>query len=53
MIKRLAATVPPLVLSYVMLGSVVFTGISLNSKLIGRWRVVKVFGSDDPTAFRP
>lgn len=53
MIKRFAATVPTLVLSYVMLGSVVFTGISLSSKLMGRWRVVKVFGSDLPTAFPP
>ena len=47
MIKRFAATVPTLVLSYVMLGSVVFTGISLSSKLMGRWRVVKVFGGQD------
>ncbi|HRH68733.1 MAG: META domain-containing protein [Flavobacteriales bacterium] len=53
MIKRLAATVPTLVLSYAMLGSVVFTGISLSSKLMGRWRVVKVFGSDVPTVFPP
>lgn len=53
MIKRLAATVPTLVLSYAMFGSVVFTGISLSSKLMGRWRVVKVFGIELPTTFPP
>ena len=53
MIKRLAATIPALVLSCVMLGSVVFTGISLSSKLMGRWRVVKVFGSELSSVFPP
>lgn len=53
MFKRLATTIPTLVLTYAVLGSVVFPGISLSSKLLGRWRVVKVFGNDLSRTFPP
>jgi heat shock protein HslJ len=53
MFKRIATTIPTLVLTYAVLGSVVFSGISLSSKLLGRWRVVKVFGSDLSRTFPP
>ncbi|MBL7951854.1 MAG: META domain-containing protein [Flavobacteriales bacterium] len=46
MLKRLATTISTLILTYAVLGSVVFPGISLSSRLLGRWRVVQVFGSD-------
>lgn len=46
MFKRIATTIATLVLTYAVLGSVVFPGLSLSSRLLGRWRVVKVFGSD-------
>lgn len=53
MFKRSAATLSTLVLTYAVMGSVVFPGLSLSSKLLGRWRVVKVFGSDLSRALPP
>ena len=46
MFKRIATTIATLVLTYAVLGSVVYPGLSLSSRLLGRWRVVQVFGSD-------
>ncbi len=46
MFKRIATTIATLVFTYAVLGSVVYPGLSLSSRLLGRWRVVQVFGSD-------
>lgn len=46
MYKRATTTLFALVLTYVVLGSVVFMGVPLSSRLLGQWRVVQVFGSD-------
>lgn len=53
MFKRIATTIATLVLTYAVFGSVVFPGISLSSRLLGRWRVVQVFGSDLSRTFPP
>lgn len=46
MIKRATTTFTVLVLSYAVLGSVVFLGVPLSSRLLGQWRVVQVFGAE-------
>ncbi len=53
MIKRFSLTFPTLVLTYALMGSVVFTGVSLSRKLLGNWRVVSVFGNDISRVFPP
>lgn len=53
MFKRLATTSATLTLTYVVLGSIVFMGVPLSSRLLGQWRVVEVFGSDLSQALSP
>ena len=53
MLKRLATTLPSLVIAYALLGSVVFTGVTLSGKLMGRWRVVKLFDADISSTYPP
>jgi hypothetical protein len=53
MMKRSVITLSSLIVTYALLGSVVFTGVSLSSKLLGRWRVVKVFEADISRVFPP
>ncbi|MCB0770709.1 MAG: META domain-containing protein [Flavobacteriales bacterium] len=53
MMKRFSTTLPGLVLTYALMGSVVFTGVSLSRKLVGRWRVVKVYDADLRSSFPP
>lgn len=53
MLKRAALTISTLVLGYAVLGSVVFLGVPLSSRLLGQWRVVQVFGSDLGRAMPP
>jgi heat shock protein HslJ len=53
MTRRIATIALPLVLTYSVMGSVVYTGMSLGNRLLGRWRVMKVFGNDISRGFPP
>jgi heat shock protein HslJ len=53
MMKRFSTTLPGLILTYALMGSVVFTGVSLSKKLVGRWRVVMVYNADISHTFPP
>lgn len=53
MMKRLTITMCTLAVTWVVMGSVVFTGVSLSSRLLGRWRVVQVFGSELSSTLPP
>jgi len=42
----MVTTLAFLVLTCGLVASVVFAGVSLNSRLMGKWRVVELFGAD-------
>ncbi|MEZ4738956.1 MAG: hypothetical protein R2818_06275 [Flavobacteriales bacterium] len=53
MLKRLIFTLSGTMLAVALMGSVVFTGLSLSRKLMGHWRVVMVYDADVSLAFPP